>query len=112
MYALSTLSIAAGPVAVEGLTKRGHVLTCHPSFLAEDKLKAPVAKAAKTSKMCSSAGKIGMGLRETMGVCIVVVLGALAFGALRASIRREREKAAADAATCRNFDSQERGCTE
>jgi predicted lipid-binding transport protein (Tim44 family) len=48
-----------------------------------------------------------MGIQEAlMGLGIVVLLGALIFGASRASRHRRRDQAAADAATRRNFNSE------
>jgi hypothetical protein len=48
-----------------------------------------------------------MGLQEALiGVGILVLLAALAYGATRASRRRPQDKAAADAATRRNFNSE------
>jgi hypothetical protein len=47
-----------------------------------------------------------MGAQEAlMGLGVVVLLGALVFGVLRGR-RRRRDQAAADAATRRNFNSQ------
>jgi predicted lipid-binding transport protein (Tim44 family) len=53
-----------------------------------------------------------MGVQEAlMGLGIVVLLGALIFGAMRASKRRRSDQAAADVATRRNFNSEDRGPT-
>jgi hypothetical protein len=48
-----------------------------------------------------------MGVQEVLiGLAIIVFLGALAFGASRASRHRRRDQAPADAATRRNFNSE------
>jgi hypothetical protein len=50
-----------------------------------------------------------MGLQEALiGLGIVALLAALAYGATRARRRRRLDQAAADAATRRNFNSQQR----
>jgi hypothetical protein len=48
-----------------------------------------------------------MGLQEALiGLGVVVLLAVLTYGAMRASRRRRGDQAAADAATRRNFNSE------